>query len=406
MPDATRIEGWIREKYQAVLPSLDELGRRRWVAAEARSLGHGGIQVVHRATAVAAGTIRRGIRELDAGVTLDAGRKRRAGGGRKTLVQHDAKLLPALLKLVEPTTRGDPEGPLRWTCKSTRVLAKELGKQRKRPISASSVARCLKEQDFSLQANRKTREGNSHPDRDAQFQHSAQRVRCVQRQGQPALSVDTKKKETLGNLKNPGREWRTKKSPRPVDTHDFPDPRKGKAVPYGIYDIARNEAFVSVGISADTAEFSVASIRQWHKLLGRKRYPALKRILVTADGGGSNGSRNRLWKWELQRLADDLNVIIEVCHFPPGTSKWNKIEHRLFCHITSNWRGQPLVDHQVVVQLIGDTTTTTGLEVHARLDRRTYQKGLKITDSQLATLNLKPHKFHGEWNYSLHPRPR
>jgi hypothetical protein len=306
--------------------------------------------------------------------------------------------------LVEPTTRGDPEGPLRWTCKSTRALAKALSKKRKRPVSASSVARCLKAQEFSLQANRKTREGNSHADRDAQFRHIAKRVKSVQKQGQPALSVDTKKKETLGNLKNSGQEWRPKKQPRKVNTHDFPNKQKDKAVPYGVYDIGLNEAFVSVGISADTAEFSVASLRRWHHLVGRKRYPNLQRILVTADCGGSNGYRNRLWKWELQKLADDLNVTIEVCHFPPGTSKWNKVEHRLFCHISSNWRGQPLTSHQVVVQLIGHTTTSTGLEVHARLDRRTYEKSLKISDAQLATVNLKPHKFHGEWNYEIRPR--
>ncbi len=403
MHDASSIVAWIRSKYQAVAPSLDELGRRRWAAAEARSLGYGGVAVVHRATRLAVGTIRRGVAEFVSEITPPVGQQRQNGGGRKPLVETDSQLLPALIALVESDTRGDPMSALRWTCKSTRQLAAQLQRQR-HAASPSTVRRLLKREGFSLQGNRKTQEGKDHPDRDAQFRHINARVKKVQRLGQPALSVDTKKKEVLGNLKNPGREWRRKKSPRKVKTHDFPDKEKGKAVPYGVYDIHSDEAFVSVGISSDTAEFSVASLRRWYRLLGRKRYPHLKRLLLTADSGGSNGARNRLWKWELQRLADELGVIIEVCHFPPGTSKWNKVEHRLFCHITSNWRGQPLTDHQVVVSLIGSTKTSTGLVVHARLDQRQYLKGRKISDKEMATLNIKPHRFHGDWNYEIHPR--
>ena len=403
MQDAWSIVKWMRHKYQAVSPSLGELARRRWAAAEARSLGYGGVAVVHRATRIAVGTIRRGVAELQSGIAPPVGKQRHKGGGRKSLLETNPRLLPALIALVEPETRGDPMSPLRWTCKSTRQLASQLRRQH-HAASPASVRRLLKREGFSLQGNRKTEEGKNHPDRDAQFRHINARVKKVQRLGQPALSVDTKKKEVLGNLKNPGREWRRKKKPRKVKTHDFPDKQKGKAVPYGVYDIHSNEAFVSVGISSDTAEFSVAALRRWHRLLGRNRYPQLQRLLVTADSGGSNGARNRLWKWELQRLADDLGVIIEVCHFPPGTSKWNKVEHRLFCHITSNWRGQPLTDHQVVVSLIGSTKTSTGLVVHARLDQRQYHKGRKISDKQMATLNLKPNRFHGDWNYEIHPR--
>jgi len=403
MQDAWSIVKWIRHKFQAVSSSLDELGRRRWAAAEARSLGHGGVTAVHRATRLAVGTIRRGVAEIESGIALPVGKQRHQGGGRKCLSDSNVQLLPALMALVEAETRGDPMRSLRWTCKSTRQLAAQLRRQH-HAVSPTSVRRLLKREGFSLQGNRKTQEGKNHPDRDAQFRHINRRVKKVQRLGQPALSVDTKKKEVLGNLKNFGREWRRKKSPRHVKTHDFPDKQKGKAVPYGVYDIHGNEAFVSVGISSDTAEFSVGALRHWHRLLGRKRYPRLERLLVTADSGGSNGARNRLWKWELQRLADDLDVIIEVCHFPPGTSKWNKVEHRLFCHITSNWRGRPLTDHQVVVSLIGSTKTSTGLVVHARLDRRQYNKGRKISAKEMATINLKRHRFHGDWNYEIHPR--
>jgi hypothetical protein len=310
----------------------------------------------------------------------------------------------ALERLVEPESRGDPQSPLRWTCKSTRRLAEELTAQGY-PVGPTTVRHLLKEADYSLQANRKTREGTSHPDRDAQFRYINRRVQAQQRCEQPAISVDAKKKETLGNLKNPGRTWRPKGKPREVDTHDFPDPRKGKAVPYGVYDLSHNEAWVSVGISSDTAEFAVQAIRCWWKRLGRRRHRRAKRLLITADGGGSNGSRNRLWKVELQKLSNETGLEIEVCHFPPGTSKWNKIEHRLFCHVTRNWQGQPLETYEIVVNLIGSTTTKSGLKVYAALNPSTYEKGKTISDEKLAQVNLKPSRFHGEWNYVIRPSP-
>jgi hypothetical protein len=314
----------------------------------------------------------------------------------------DPGIRAALERLVEPDSRGDPQSPLRWTCKSTRRLARELTTQG-HSVSPTTVRHLLKEAGYSLQANRKKREGKSHPDRDAQFRHINGRVKAQQRQDQPAISVDTKKKETLGNLKNPGRTWRPKGQPREVDTHDFPDPRKGKAVPYGVYDLRHNEAWVSVGISGDTAEFAVESIRCWYKRLGRRRHPQARRLLITADSGGSNSSRSRLWKVELQKLSNETGLEIEVCHFPPGTSKWNKIEHRLFCHVTRNWQGQPLETFDVVVNLISSTTTTTGLKVHARLDASKYEKGRKVTDEEFSEVNLKPSRFHGEWNYVIYP---
>jgi Rhodopirellula transposase DDE domain len=294
---------------------------------------------------------------------------------------------------------------LKWTSKSTRELAREL-KARGHVVGRTTVGKLLKEAGYSLQANRKTLEGNQHPDRDAQFQHISRRVKAQQRADQPALSVDTKKKENIGQYKNPGRAWRPQGQPVQVQTHDFPDPAQGKAVPYGVYDIGQNEAWVSVGITHDTAEFAVASIRTWWHRLGRKRYRKgrLRRILITADSGGSNGPRSRLWKYELQKLADRLKVEIEVCHFPPGTSKWNKIEHRVLCHITRTWRSQPLESYQIVVALIGSTTTETGLAVHATLDERDYKKGIKVSDDAYHSINLKPHKFHGDWNYSITPR--
>ena len=304
---------------------------------------------------------------------------------------------------MEPTSRGDPQSPLRWTCKSTRRLAEELTAQGY-PVTGTTVARLLKETGYSLQANRKTREGESHPDRDAQFRYINRRVQAQQRHDQPAISVDTKKKETVGNRKNPGRTWRPKGQPSEVDMHDFPDPRQGKAVPYGVYDLHHNEAWVSVGISSDTAEFATASIRRWWQELGQWRYPEAKRLLITADSGGSNSSRSRLWKVELQQLSDDLGLEIEVCHFPPGTSKWNKIEHRLFCHITRNWQGQPLENYEVIVNLIGSTTTAAGLKVYARLDASKYDKGRKVSSEELTRVKLRPGRFHGEWNYVIRPR--
>lgn len=402
MPDA-QVVAWIRQKYTALACDLDERGRRRWAAVEARSLGRGGIAAVAEATGLSDRTVRTGIREVDAAGQLPADRQRRPGGGRKSYRAQQPGLVKALDRLIEPVARGEPMSPLRWTCKSTRQLARELRRQDFQ-VGPSTVRGLLREMGYSLQANRKTREGRQHPDRDAQFQQINARVSARKRRGEPAISVDTKKKEPLGNMKNPGRTYRPRGRPREVDTHDFPDPELGKAVPYGVYDIHRNEAGVSVGISHDTAEFAVAAIRRWWQKLGRKRYSQARRLLVTADSGGSNSSRSRLWKLELQKLADETGLIIEVCHYPPGTSKWNKIEHRLFCHITRNWQGVPLETREIVVQSIGHTTTSAGLEVHAWLDESTYQKGRKVTDEELAECHIKPNQFHGEWNYEIHPR--
>jgi transposase len=382
---------------------LDERGRRRWAATEARSLGRGGISAVAEATGMSGHTIRKGIAELECPEPLPPGRQRRSGGGRKRHVEVHPDLAGALDNLISPTTRGEPTNPLRYTCKSTTALANELRTQGFQ-ISPSSVGRMLKELGYSLQANRKTREGSQHPDRDAQFEHINRRVSAQQRRGEPAVSVDTKKKEPLGNLKNPGKTYRPKGNPLEVAMHDFPDPRKGKAVPYGVYDIAANQAGVSVGISHDTAEFAVVAIRRWWQRLGRKRYPKAKRLLITADSGGSNSSRNRLWKLELQRFANSTGLVIEVCHYPPGTSKWNKIEHRLFCHITRNWQGEPLETFEIVVELIGSTTTREGLEVHAWLDESKYEKGIRVTDQELAECRIKRNKFHGDWNYEIQPQ--
>ena len=397
-----RIIQWIENKYQGLSGELSERARRRWAAVEAVSLGRGGISVVSAATGLGYSTIQRGIRELNTGETPPSGRQRRLGAGRKRAVVVDPGVKAALERLVEPESRGDPQSPLRWTCKSTRRLAQELTAQG-HPIGPTTVRQLLREAGYSLQANRKTREGESHPDRDAQFRFINRRVKAQERGGQPAISVDTKKKENLGNFKNPGQTWRRKGKPLEVNTHDFPDPKKGKAVPYGVYDLGHNEAWVNVGISSDTAEFAVESIRCWWKRLGRKRYRWAIRLLITADSGGSNSSRNRLWKVELQRLSNETGLEIEVCHFPPGTSKWNKIEHRLFCHVTRNWRGQPLETYEIVVSLIGSTTTETGLKVYAELDTSKYAKGRKVSDEELAKVKIKRARFHGEWNYVIRP---
>jgi transposase len=370
---------------------------------EAKALGRGGISVVSRATGMSRGTVRAGLRELADPQPLPSSCQRRSGGGRKPDGETQPGLRAALDALIEPATRGSPTNPLRWTCKSTRRLAKELRRQGF-AASASTVRRLLRRMGYSLQANRKTREGKQHPDRDGQFRHIHRRILDRQRRRAPALSVDTKKKEVLGTLKNPGRSYRPKGRPAEVDVHDFPKPELGKAVPYGVYDIAENEAWVSVGISHDTAEFAVEALRRWWSQLGRKRYGRAERLLVTADSGGSNSSRSRLWKLELQALADETGLIIEVCHYPPGTSKWNKIEHRLFCHITRNWAGEPLETAAVVVASIAGTTTETGLEVHAWLDENTYAKGRKVSDRELAECMIRRHRFHGEWNYEIHPR--
>ncbi len=402
MHDATLIKA-IEGKYIELLDDLDERGRRRWASVEARALGRGGIAAVAKATGLSDRTIRNGLKELDDPNPLAGHRQRRSGAGRKPYAVTQPKLQKALDRLIEPTMRGSPTNPLRWTIKSTSRLAKTLRTQGFQ-VSATSVRRMLAAMGYSLQGNRKTREGEQHPDRDGQFRHIADRVAARKRRGEPALSVDTKKKEVLGNLKNSGKTYRPKGEPEKVKTHDFPDPQLGKAVPYGVYDIHGNEAGVSVGISHDTAEFAVAAIRRWWENLGGKRYDGARRVLVTADSGGSNSSRCRLWKVELQKWADETGLIIEVCHYPPGTSKWNKIEHRLFCHITRNWRGVPLETLEVVVESIGATTTETGLEVHAWLDESQYEKGRKVSDEELADCKIKRNLYHGEWNYEIHPR--
>jgi hypothetical protein len=402
MQDAATIE-LIRSKFIAMAADLDERGRRRWAAVEARALGRGGITTVAAAIGMSDRTIRTGLKELDEAEPLASDRQRRIGAGRKSYRLEQPGLVAALDRMIDPTTRGSPMSPLRWTCKSTRSLAAALVAQGF-TVSASKVRQLLAEMGYSLQANRKTLEGRQHPDRDGQFHHINGRVLARKRRREPAISVDTKKKEVLGNHKNPGETYCPKGKPCEVDTHDFPDPELGKAVPYGVYDILENEAGVSVGISHDTAEFAVAAIRRWWQKLGHRRYPKARRLLVTADSGGSNSSRNRLWKLELQNFADETGLIIEVCHYPPGTSKWNKIEHRLFCHITRNWQGVPLETLEIVVQSINHTTTTTGLEVHAWLDEETYNKGREVSDAELAECLIKRNDFHGEWNYEIHPR--
>lgn len=402
MPDREVVK-WIRDKYLAIVSELDERGRRRWAAAEARSLGWGGVSAVALATGISDRTIRNGIIELDGPEVLDPSRQRRPGGGRRSREDEQPELKEALEALVEPVTRGDPITPLRWTCKSTRGLADELEFQGFL-VSSTKVGSLLKSEGYSLQSNRKTIEGKQHPERNAQFEYIARRVKARHRRGEPAISVDTKKKEPLGKMKNPGKTYRRKGQPIDVNTHDFPDKELGKAVPYGIYDIGRNEAGVTVGIGHDTAEFAVASIGRWWQRMGRKRYGSPQRLLVTADCGGSNSPRTRLWLWALQRLVDKTGMIFEVCHYPPGTSKWNKIEHRLFCHITRNWRGTPLETLEIVVSLIGSTKTKEGLEVHAWLDGRKYEMGRKITDDEIEEIHIKRNKFHGDWNYEIHPR--
>ena len=392
----------IRDRFVALAPYLDERGRRSFAAAEARSAGYGGIAAVARATGIAPSTIGRGLAELAGAAELPANRKRRAGGGRKALTATDPALLDDLLALVSPSERGDPMSPLRWTCKGLRRLAAEL-RAMGHKISHTVVGELLKGQKFSLQANSKTREGASHPDRDAQFAHINARVSRALAEQQPVISVDTKKKELVGDFKNAGREWRPQGDPEEVRVHDFLIKELGRAVPYGIYDLAANAGWVSVGIDHDTAEFAVQTIRNWWHSVGSKRYPNARHLTITADGGGSNGSRVRLWKRELQRLANELGIDINVHHLPPGTSKWNKIEHRLFSFISMNWRAKPLVSYRVIVDLISATTTETGLTVRCDLDTSTYPKGIVVTDQEMSQLNMLPDDFHGEWNYTLRP---
>jgi transposase len=391
----------LRQKFAQVWPHLDERARRLVAASEARQLGYGGISLVSRACGLSRVTITKAVQELNA-EPLPAGRVRRPGAGRPPLVRQDPALLHVLESLVEPLTRGDPESPLRWTCKSTRALAAELTKQQ-HPVSHEKVAQLLRQMGYSLQSNRKTEEGQDHADRDAQFQHINQAVQQTLAQGNPVISVDTKKKELIGNYANKGRQWRKPQSPEPVQVHDFPQPSVPRAYPYGIYDLGRNTGFVNVGTDHDTGAFAVASIRGWWRHEGRRLYPKATAWLITADAGGSNGYRLRLWKRELQKLADETGLAIHVCHFPPGTSKWNKVEHRLFSFISSNWRGEPLRDYETIVQLIAATTTAKGLKVTCRLDRRKYAVGRKVTDKEYKQINLQPDAFHGEWNYTILP---
>lgn len=400
----------IEAKFRALSGRLDEATLRLWAAVEAHTLGRGGVSTVAKAVGMSRTTIYAGLRELaiatssgDASPRTDMNRVRARGGGRKRLTDKDPALLRDLDALVEPTTRGDPQSPLRWTCKSTPRLAKELV-ARGHQVSQRSVCDLLAQLDYSLQATRKIHEGGRHADRDAQFGYIANTVAQYQARGDPVVSVDTKKKELIGDFKNGGREWQPKGHPEGVRVYDFIDPRLGKVSPYGVYDVAANQGWVSVGITHDTAEFAVESIRRWWREMGQPLYPAAQHLLITADCGGSNGYRVRLWKVELQKLADELAMVIHVCHFPPGTSKWNKIEHRMFCHITENWRGRPLVSREVVVNLIGNTTTTEGLHIQAQLDEKDYPAGLKVSDRQLAALAMERDDFHGEWNYRLKPR--
>ena len=394
----------VQSKYAALSGVLSERSRRLWAATEAMSLGHGGIALVERATGISRSTITRGIREVESGASneLPPERTRRAGGGRKRATEKDGTLLADLDGLVEPTTLGDPDSPLRWTSKSVRNLADELAAMG-HDASYRLVARLLNESGYSLQANRKTREGSHNVDRDAQFRYIAQRLGAQLRLRQPAISLDTKKKELVGDFKNPGREWRPKGKPELVRVHDFLIPDQGKAIPYGVYDLRRDEGWVSVGIDHDTVSFAVNAVRRWWKLMGRPAYRDADSLLITADAGGSNGPRVRLWKWELQKFANRTGLSITVCHFPPGTSKWNKIEHRLFSHIAMNWRGKPLVSLAAIVSLIGATTTTSGLRIRSEIDHGSYPLGVKIADEQMAKIHLEPHAFHGEWNYTIQP---
>ncbi len=407
--DPARIEE-IRSRFQDLAPVMDERVTRLWAAGEARSLGRGGIAAVTKATGILGKRIRYGIRDLaemqDSPPSEPSReqRVRRPGAGRKALTEIDATLVPDLESLIAPLTRGDPESPLRWTCKSVRKLAEEL-REMGHAIGAQKVSELLHDLDYSLQGTSKTREGSAHPDRNAQFEHINARAKAFQRAGEPVVSVDTKKKELVGDFTNRGREWQPAGEPVPVRVHDFVDKHLGKAVPYGVYDVARNEGWVNVGINHDTSEFAVESLRRWWRRMGRHAYPDATRLLVTADGGGSNGYRTRLWKLELQRFSDESGLSVTVAHYPPGTSKWNKIEHRMFCHITQNWRGRPLESVATIVSLIGSTTTKAGLRIKAGLDKNHYEKAIRVSDDELANINIKPHSFHGDWNYTIRPAP-
>jgi Rhodopirellula transposase DDE domain len=392
----------IRSRYDAVRDCLNESGRRLFAAAEARTAGYGGVSAVSRATKIARSTIDRGVKAL-AKSAPSGNRVRRAGGGRRVLTMTDATLLEDLRRLIEPATMGDPMRPLLWVSKSHAKLAAEL-REMGHIISASSIPKLLVQLKYSRQVNRKTKEGSSHPDRNAQFEHINEQAISFQAGNQPVVSVDTKKKELIGDYKNPGSDYRPQGCPDEVKVHDFADKELGKAIPYGVYDIASNAGWVSVGVDHDTAEFAVNAIRSWYASMGRERYPDADRLMITADGGGSNGSRVRLWKFKLQELADETGLTISVCHYPPGTSKWNKIEHRLFSPISQNWRGKPLTSRVAIVELIAATTTATGLKVRCELDERAYVKGVKVSKAQMAELNIAPAEFHPEWNYTITPR--
>src|SRR5229473_1779231 len=399
----------IAAKFIILRPLLDERARRAWAAVEVRAMGRGGISCVAEATGLSRVTIRAGLQELvlpgpAPGPLAAPERLRRPGGGRKPLGMRDPHLVHALETLVDPVTRGDPMSLLRWTCKSAAQLAAALQTQG-HPVSERTVNRLLHDLGYSLQSNRKTLEGRAHPDRDAQFQYINRRAKTFQKQGQPVVSVDTKKKQLIGQFRNGGREWQPQGHPEEVQGHDFPDAALGKVIPYGVYDETTNTGWVSVGVDHDTAEFAVETVRRWWRHMGSAVYPKAKRLLITAEGGGSNGSRCSLWKGELQKLANEVGLDIAVCHFPPGTSKWNKIEHRMFCHITENWRGRPLRSLGVVVNLIGNTTTKTGLRIHAGLDKRRYPTGLTVSAKEMAQVNLHRADFHGnDWNYTIKPR--
>lgn len=399
-----------QQKYSILRQHLDESALRLCAAADSATLGRGGVMLVAKASGLSRTTLYAGLKDLHAQQASHSGaapegqrRVRNPGGGRKTLTESERNLLNDLDRLVDPVTRGDPQSPLRWTCKSTTRLAQELQKQGHR-ISQRSVWTLLDQLGYSMQSNRKTLEGSDHPDRDAQFQHIATQVKRFQEHGQPVISVDTKKKELVGRYKNGGQEWQKQGQPEPVNVHDFADKQQGKVIPYGIYDVTRNKGWVSVGITHDTAEFAVATIRHWWSAVGKLAYPHATQLLIMADGGGSNGSRVRLWKRELQNLADDLGITIQVCHFPPGTSKWNKIEHQMFSYISANWRGRPLTSRAVVVNLIANTTTETGLEIEAMLDEAQYETGIKVSDNEMKALAIVPSEFHGEWNYQIRCR--
>jgi DNA-binding phage protein len=399
MDDAAKV----RDRFRFLQAVLDERSRRLLAAAESKAWGRGGISAVSRATGVSRPVIRQGLKELSQPSARPAGRVRRPGGGRKKAKHKDTALLADLEKLVEPTTRGHPETCLRWTCNSVRKLAEDLNRRGHR-VSYPVVAELLHELGYSLQANRKTKEGDSHPDRNAQFEYIDGRVRRYIALDQPVISVDTKKKELVGDFKNGGQEWRRKGTPEKVRVHDFVIPELGRAAPYGVYDLADNTGWISVGVDHDTASFAVETIRRWWCAMGQEKYPRAERLLITADGGGSNGSRVRLWKLELQRLADETGLAIAVSHFPPGTSKWNKIEHRLFSFISKNWRGQPLTSLKVIVNLIAGTTTEKGLKVHAEIDGRNYPAGVRVPEAEMAEIKLRREAFHGEWNYEITPR--